>query len=77
MTYRRLCLLNKCLFGLDSAGGASVLASTAVDAGIGIYNVLIGALGNSGHGANSGACTAAYAFIGNNVCHWLVPPKIF
>ena len=43
---RRLCLFNKCLFGLDRTGGAYTFASAAVDAGIGIYNVLIGALGN-------------------------------
>ena len=63
------------LFGFDSAGGAAVFASAAVDANVGIDNILAVTFGYSGYRAYSCASTAHYAFIRNYVCHE-VPPEI-
>ena len=51
------------LCGVNSSGGANVLASSAVDAYVGINDVLVSAFGNSFNGASACARAAAYAFV--------------
>ena len=53
----------------DSSGGAGASASTAIDAGISVDNVLAIALGNSAYGTFCCAASAATRII-DNVCHW-------
>ena len=57
------------LLGLGSGHGASVSASTAVDAQISVDLVLGGTLGDRGNGAALGAGAAHDASIGNLVSH--------
>ena len=52
-----------------SANGAVGSASAAVDAGAGVYNVAIVALGNSANGAASLTSAAADASISDYICH--------
>ena len=54
----------------DSSGGAGASASTAIDAGISVDNVLAIALGNSAYGTFCCAASAANTRIIDNVCHW-------
>jgi hypothetical protein len=67
-TRSALCSLKK-LFGFDCTSGATVFASAAINASIGINHVLICAFGDSTYGASSSASAAAYTFVGNSVCH--------
>ena len=59
----------------DGAGGAGISAGTAIDAGIGVDDVLAVALGNSAHGAGIGASAAAHASIADDIGHWNTPPN--
>ena len=58
-----------CLLGLGSTYGAGVGAGTAIDASIGVNDVLAVALGDGLHGAARCAGAASDAIIGNLVCH--------
>ncbi len=68
-----ICTVSK-LLSLGSADRAVALASTAVNALVGINNVLSIALGNSLGRAVVLAYSAGNAFIGNLVSHILNPP---
>ena len=61
------------LLSFNRTGGANVLASTAIDANVGVYNVFIGTLRNSLNGASTSASAAAYALVRNRVCHKFPP----
>ena len=58
------------LLRLDRADGASVFAGAAVDAGIGIDDVLRATGSDRVDGAGICACAAGDAFIGNYVSHF-------
>ena len=64
-----LCTLNGLVLGNDSAGGAGVSASTAVQAGSSVDNVLVVALRDSASGASVSATAAAHASRSDLVCH--------
>ena len=54
----------------DGAGGAGISAGTAIDAGIGVDDVLAVALRNRTHGARIGASAAAHTSIADDIGHW-------
>ena len=60
----------------DSACWASFLASTTIDAGTSVYNILAVASRNSLNRAGRCTSTAANALIRNNMCHDKIPPRI-
>ena len=53
----------------DSACRACTLASSTVNTGIRINNILAVTFSNCAYRALSFACSAAYAIISNNTCH--------
>ena len=61
--------LHRELFLLGSSYGADRFAVAAADAGIGIDNILIVALGDRAYGALGSACAALDAFVGNFIGH--------
>ena len=62
-------LLQIRLFGSRSLYGASTLASTALNALVGIDNILAVALCDAAYGTFVCASTACDAIIGNLICH--------
>ena len=61
---------NPCLLSLlGSINGAYIGAGTALNAGIGIDNIFVLALGDRGHRALALAGTAFDAFVINFICH--------
>ena len=60
--------------GNDSANGAAVGASAAIQAGSSVDHVLIVTLRDSAGGAGIRASTAAHASRSNLVCHLEAPP---
>lgn len=71
--FRLYSVFVKLFSGSDRAGRATILACAAVDANVGINDILCIALGNSGYGANSRAGTAHYALVRYYMCH-IIPP---
>ena len=67
--------LDLCL-GLDRADGAALFAGAAVDADVRVDLILGIALRNRVHRAGICAGAAGNAFIGNFMCHDLLPPNI-
>ena len=67
-------LLQIRLFGSRSLYGASTLASTALNALVGIDNILAVLFGNSAYRANISAGTAADASRSNLISHVYTPP---
>ena len=57
------------LFSSDSTGGASTLASTAIDAGISVHNCSAVLDGDSANRASALASAAANTCVRNLVCH--------
>ena len=67
--FRALCIAPDSALG-DSPGGASISAGAAIDAGIGIDDVLAVALRDRAHGAGIGAGAAADASVADDIGHW-------
>lgn len=67
MRYSRGCLLK--LFSSDSAGGASALASTAIDASVCVHDCNAILNSNCTNGASALASAAANTCVRNLVCH--------
>lgn len=63
------------LVRLGSADRAVTRASAAVDASVGVDNILAVALGNRVYGAALCASAASDALIGNLICHSELPPE--
>jgi len=59
------------------AGRTFALARYAIDASIGVNNIFAVALAYSAHGASPCARAARNTFIGNLVCHIVVPPIFY
>ena len=57
------------LFSSDSTGGASTLASAAIDAGVCVHNCDTAINGDSTNGASALASAAANTCVRNLVCH--------
>jgi hypothetical protein len=64
------------LLEADRLGRALSSAGAALETCISIDHVLVGTLGDGLHGALSSAAAALHAIIGNNVCHYDVPPVL-
>ena len=65
--------VQKSVSSFDGAGGATVFACAAIDANIGVNNILGVAFGNGGYGAGSCASSAHYAFVRDHMCHNIPP----
>lgn len=70
-----VCLILQLRFG-NRANGATVLASTAVDARVGINNIFAVAFCNCANGAGVCARSARNALVTYNSCHSFSPFKM-
>ncbi len=62
------------LFSLGSANGAGTLACAALNALVGIDDVMIVTLGDCANGAIRFASAAGNASVGDYICHLNLPP---
>lgn len=64
-----LCQAFKLLCGVNCSRRAYVLASAAIDANVGVYDVFVSAFCDCLNGAGTCARSTAYTFIRNKMCH--------
>lgn len=67
--------IQKLVLSSDCTSWANSLASTAIDAGVSVYNILGIASGNSLNRAGRCTSTTGYALIRNKMCHDKIPPR--